>query len=199
MNVLRGVAVLAATGVLAACGGGGKLGGGKEGAAQALFQTTSALSSARKSSTGGLRSGADLNATVTVPGRHGGTAKVEMKLTSIPFAGTVDSTITYDKFNVDGKNTFDGTLTTSLATEGSAAGASATLKIKGKVTVAGDVNDFLDADVTQKLTVDVLNSTHGKVSLSLDGSIATSSESFTYQNETLSIDVDATLPSAPKP
>jgi len=53
-------------------------------------------------------------------------------------------------------------------------------KIKGHIDYQGAMNDFIDADVTEQVQLGALSQTSGGVSLSLNGTLADSSGSFTY-------------------
>ncbi len=191
---MRAVMLMCAGLLLGGCGGGAKLGGGKQGAAQALVQATSALSAAQQRGGSSLRNGVDFSTTVDVAGPHGGTATVAMRGSVNEGATTLESTVTYKAFNVDGKNTYDGTLKMTMSTTAGAAGATAAVDIKGKVDLSGEVSDFLDVDVKESVSVTGFGTTSGNVAVVLDGTIATRTEKHVFNKDALSVSVNATLP-----
>lgn len=177
---------------LVACGDGAKLGGGKEGAAHAAFQ--SSQPAGRGSKTGqalveqALASGA---ATITIKAdcAKGGTASLKLDATSTSTDGLLNYSIAYDACNEDGKNEYNGTMATSLGFkfDPSYTSGSFIIAMKGKLTIEGEISDFIDANV--KMTMDfAATSTHsGSVKLVVDGTIKTSEGSYVYANETIAI------------
>ncbi len=188
------VAVVLFALTFSACGGGAKIGGGKQGAAEALF-----AASAPASKSGSLQSGlrrATASGNSKVQGAHGGTASITVDALSLGglLGGNSDVkfTIQYDKFNDDGKHTLDGSMTYTLKT---ATGAAVTtgfsgkvdLAFVGKVTFTGEIEDYIDANVTQSVDFQQLGTKSGSVGLSLNGTVATSTEQHTYNNESLTV------------
>ncbi len=188
---------------LAACGGGAKLGGGKEGAAQAAFQASQPVGSfAEKSQQRlidqALASGA-LSVSAAEPCPHGGEIKVAVDLSDIingePGYVRFAYDATYDACNMDGKNEYNGTMKTTVTFEGdtSTTGASVNLiyKLDGKLTVEGEINDFVDADnLTMTLSATANSATEGaSVNMTLNGTIQTSSETHVYTNDAIDFTV----------
>jgi len=181
---------------LAACGGGAKLGGGKEGAAQAAFQASQPTG--RSGSTNGqallaqaLASGA-FSSTTTASCTKGGNATlvVDASKTTIDqntgeFSFTFD--VTYNDCNEDGKNAYDGTMRTTLIGSFSTASAAFTYKMKGRLDISGEISDFVNADVTMTMSATASSAHTGSVDITINGSIATSSESYVYNNERINI------------
>ncbi|QRK04135.1 hypothetical protein JQX13_28105 [Archangium violaceum] len=176
---------------LAACGGA-KLGGGKEGAAQAAFQASQPAG--RGSKTGqslvekALASGAT-SLTLTADCARGGTASLKLDASANRLDGLLSYSITYDACNEDGQNEYNGTMATALGftlDPRSPAGAF-TISMKGKLTIDGEISDFIDVDA--KLNMDfAATSLHtGSVKLVVDGTIETSDGKFTYSHETVAI------------
>lgn len=184
---------------LVACGGA-KLGGGEEGAAQAAFQASQPAG--RGSRTGqalveqALASGA---ATLTLKAdcAKSGTASLVLDTTNTEVDGLLNYSITYDSCNEDGKNEYNGTMKTSLgfAFNPDYTAGSFVIAMKGKLTIEGEIADYIDADV--KMTMDfAATSTHsGSVSLKLNGTIKTSESNYVYTDKTLAI-VAGELPKA---
>jgi hypothetical protein len=184
---------------LAACGGGAKLGGGKEGAAQAVFQASQPAG--RSGSTNGqallaqaLASGAT-SITVTASCSKGGNISLTLdadEMVTDPeatFSLTYD--ITYNDCNEDGKNSYDGTMRTTMngyfSYDGNMANATIAYTMKGRLDISGEVSDFVSADVTMTTSVSASSAHTGSVEITLNGSIATSSESYVYNNEHINI------------
>ncbi|MGQ0504093.1 MAG: hypothetical protein ACT4TC_02125 [Myxococcaceae bacterium] len=190
--------VLAVMGMtLAACGGGAKLGGGKEGAAQALNGAARPYQSGTGAQSSPLTSGAFTFGTTTeVTGRHGGTAKVTVDVGVAQTGISQSMTVVYSGFNDDGKNRYDGTLTVSNKVAGTTGSLTTESVVAGKLTISGEISDFIDVNVTQKvsLTSGGSGSTAAAVSVTMDGTVTTSTETYTYANEAFSFDVNASLP-----
>ena len=184
---------------LAACGGGAKLGGGKEGAAQAVFQASQPAG--RSGSTNGqallaqaLASGAT-SITVTASCSKGGNISLTLDADetvndpNAAFSLTYD--ITYNNCKEDGKNAYDGTMRTVMngyvSYNGGTANVSMTYKMKGRLDISGDISDFVSADVTMTMSATASSAHTGSVDITLNGSIATSSESYVYNNERIHI------------
>jgi hypothetical protein len=196
------VSVMAAG--LTACGGA-KLGGGKEGAAQAAFQASQ--SAGRGSKTGqslvekALASGAT-SITLTADCAKGGKASLTLSTTANTNApvGALTYTITYDACNEDGQNEYSGSMTTWMKFDfdvtNTTASGSFTIGMKGKLTIEGEVSDFIDADVTLTMAFSATSAHSGSVQLVTNGSIKTSEGNYTYANETITITAGAELPQA---
>jgi hypothetical protein len=182
---------------LVACGGGAKLAAGKENAAAALFMASGPSQGAR----GGLaalaagQASIDANGEIPVNCEKGGKAVMKFDLSSIgqvgEGAGNLAYTMTYQNCSqVDGIN-MNGTMNLTLKynfdqTDASANGT-VELTLKGRVDFSGKISDFVDADVKQTIDFNALEATSGSVSLTLDGKITTSSGTYTYANETLTV------------
>jgi hypothetical protein len=185
---------------LAACGGGAKLGGGKEGAAQAAFQASqptgrSGASNGQALLAQALASGAT-SLTVTASCTKGGNATLSLdadETTTDPNSGAVSFTydVTYKDCNEDGKNALNGsmrtTLTANFASDGNLANFSMTYKLKGRLDISGEVSDFVNADVTMTMSATASSTHTGSVAITMDGTIATSTETHVYNNERINI------------
>jgi hypothetical protein len=183
---------------LTACGGA-KLGGGKEGAAQAVFQASQPTG---RNGTNGqallaqaLASGAT-SVTITASCTKGGNATLSLdadETTTDPNTGAVSFTydVTYNDCNEDGKNALDGsmrtTLTANFSYDGNMSNASITYKMKGRLEISGEVSDFVNADITMTMSATASSAHTGSVALTLNGSIATSTETHVYNNERINI------------
>jgi hypothetical protein len=180
---------------LFACGPGAKLGGGKEGAASALFSATAPTKSA-----GSIFQYAgqnlDLQGGATVSCQYGGKATLKAAGVNVNTGGggvsvkttynvTYDNcaTATHENNNVVLTGTM--TVTQDISVSGTSGNVSQTLK--GKVTFGGAFNDYLDANIVQTVDWAKMGATGGSVSITLDGTLATSSESYTYSNESVTI------------
>jgi spore coat protein U-like protein len=197
------VLLSAVTSALVACGGGAKLGGGKQGAAKALFSASQPAG--KSTSAQGLNvSGLDLRAlasaakaagSVTVSCLKEGSLKMELDVSSgAPQTGSFSYKVSYDGCSQDGANTYDGSLTMTMTVTGTANSAELAIHMKGKIEISGDIEDFLDADVTQTTSITLTSATSGTVSVRLDGTIETSGHRYVYDNETISFIMDGKLP-----
>jgi hypothetical protein len=82
----------------------------------------------------------------------------------------------------------------TMTVTGTANSAELAINMKGKIEISGDIEDFLDADVTQTTSITLTSATSGTVSVRLDGTIETSGHRYVYNNETLSFIMDGKLP-----
>jgi hypothetical protein len=178
---------------LAACGGTAKLGGGKEGAAQAFFAASSA------SKAGSDRAAQPLDVTGSVSWRcpEGGEASLSNFSLNIDTTGgalgaSINQSFTIKYNNCGGAKSdagvavFNGSVTVTQAVVTTSTGATIEQTFKGRIDVQGAFNDFLEADVRQSVAANALGSGAGAVSMKLVGSIKTSSETFTY-NENINV------------
>ncbi len=192
----------AATAALVACGGSGaKLGGGKEGAAQAMFEATQPAANSGKNQQdllARLASAATGEIEVSVDCAQGGSVKLKLDVTSIGGqSGAIKYDLSYDSCSEDGVNEYDGTLTMELKIgfdiNGGTASGKMTMKLKGKLDLKGDIDDFLDADITQTIELTATEAS-GQVTVQLDGYIKTSSGNYTYAKESITITAGGELP-----
>jgi len=183
----------AATAALVACGGGAKIGGGKEGAAKAMFEASQPAS---KGGQGNLlqmlQSGATANVEAEVNCSHGGSAKLKLDTTSSnDTSGALKFEVEYKSCNEDGANEFDGKLVMEmkfdLSTGGGSTSGTVTMKIKGKVDISGEIDDYIDADVTEIVDIDATKNENATVTIKLNGTIKTSTNSYTYANESITL------------
>ena len=190
--------VLAAAALsLAACSSGPKLGGGKQGAAQALYQASDSTSEkgANRLLKRALAQDISLDGDVTVNCTHGGTATMEVDLDSITATDTsvtLAFDIEYDECNEDGKNALSGDMTMGflIGTDG-AESFELGLRMKGELDISGEVDDFIDADVTQYIG---FNGTSGQITTKINGTISTRSGEYVYNNETFTFAEAGVLP-----
>jgi hypothetical protein len=99
--------------------------------------------------------------------------------------------ITYNDCNEDGKNAYDGTMRTVMngyaSYDGGVANVSMTYKLKGRLDISGEVSDFVNADVTMTMNATASSAHSGSVDITINGSIATSSDRYVYNNEHINI------------
>lgn len=196
-RMIRLALLTAVSSALVACGGGAKIGGGKEGAAKALF---TASQPAGQSSSGqgldlrALASAAAAAGRATVSCREDGSVTMEVDLLSAPQTGSFKYKVSYDDCSQDGDNTFNGSLTMTMTVTGTATSAEIAMTMKGTLEISGDIDDSLEADITQTTSVMTPSATSGSVTVRLDGTIKTSEHLYVYDNETLTIAVDGKLP-----
>ena len=207
-RTIRLTLLAVATTALVACGGGAKLGGGKEGAAKALFEASQPAGKGGNSSSQGLlrngmldprllASAADTNLEVSVDCAHGGSVKLKLDLTSAGSqSGSFKYDVEYKSCNEDGVNEFKGKMTMEFKFDGTSTSADLSLRLKGKIEISGDIDDFIDADVTETFSANATSATTGTVSIKLNGTIKTSEGNYVYNNESVTINVSGELPMA---
>jgi hypothetical protein len=189
MNTVRLSVLVAVASTLVACGGA-KLAPTKEAAAQALFQ-----SSEYTRPPSNTASGADLSMEVRTDCRHGGRAAIKYDLsdwtnpgTPSPEVGELAYDVRFENCNNDGATSMNGTLSTVFRIDGTdPMSPEVVLTLRGRIDFSGEVSDFVDADVTERISLSQLGATGGSVSVTLSGHITTSSGRFEYdQSETIS-------------
>jgi hypothetical protein len=191
MKTIKLCLVVGAALAFAACGPGAKIGNDKQGAAEALF----AASGPSVGSTDAVPQ--PINITLqgekTVSCLYGGTATFK-NFSIVTDSGSAGGkfTLAYDHCGAtkssQGVATFDGSfdVTQSIVTTNSSADLQQSFK--GKVTVGGAFDDFLQADITESIDATKLSATSGSVVFALTGSLADSSGSYTFnQNESVTV------------
>lgn len=171
---------------LVACGGQ-KLKSGKENTAAAVYET----SRGAKGADGSLfdlmqqKAGGSLDVSATCP--HGGNSAVHLKVAGQELTSGVDFTLTYTNCSYDEGTQLNGSYTSTLGLDLHNNLALA-LKLDGRIDFSGEISDFVEAHLTQTLTTGSLNSASGaQLSLVLDGTAKTSTESYAYTKETLAV------------
>jgi len=186
---------------LMACGPGAKIGGGSDGAAQAFFMGSKATKAGSDKATTPV----DLTGAVSWSCPEGGKAELNGFGIGINTGGgtadvTQSFTVKYDNCGVAkadvGTAVFNGSWTVSQAITTTSTSVDVDQSIKGNVKVQGAFDDFLDVDISQKISVTALGTGSGAVNMDLNGSITDSSGTFTYAGS-LSVDssgIQAQLP-----
>jgi hypothetical protein len=179
---------------LVACGPGAKIGNGKQGAAEALFAAGQPAATSM-----GNTNTQPVNFTLTgdtsIACRFGGSAalKAFSIVTDTGSSGVTSGakfTLEYDHCGAvqssAGTAIYDGSfdVTQSVATASDSVAIIQTFK--GKVTVGGAFDDFLQADVSENVATSALTATSGGVSVNLVGTLADSSGSYDF-NESVSV------------
>ncbi|MFY0580155.1 hypothetical protein ACN28S_43210 [Cystobacter fuscus] len=59
------------------------------------------------------------------------------------------------------------------------------IAMKGKLTIEGEINDFIDTDVRLSMELTATSKRSGSVQLVVDGTIKTSNHDFTYSKEVI--------------
>ncbi|AKJ06393.1 hypothetical protein ATI61_105620 [Archangium gephyra] len=178
---------------LVACGGGAKLGGGEEGAAQAAFQASQPVGrNGNKTADAlvrqALASGA-LTVSVSYDCHKGGKVSWGVDLTNVGQDGTFNYDVTYDHCNEDGKNEYNGKMVYAMrfAIDPTLQSFAFITTMKGRLTIEGEISDFIEADVAMSVELNATSAHSGNVMLVIDGTIKTSEGSHVYTQDTLSI------------
>ena len=183
---LMTVAALAAAGALTGCGAPVKLGGGKTGAAQALQAASAPTKSGVNKASGGI----DVTGSVSYACPHGGSASLDrfaLSVNGVQTGGLVSQSFTLTYVNCGLANSeagvavSNGSFDVAQRIETSAGGATVEQSFKGRVTLSGAFDDFLEADVTQRVAASGLGA--GTVSVKLTGSLKTSSGAYSYAED----------------
>jgi hypothetical protein len=180
---------------LAACGGSAKLGGGKQGAAQAAFLASQPAGRGGKTEQAlldrALASGATTGLTLTADCARSG--KATLVLESFNFGAqelTFNYAVTYDACNEDGRNEYNGTMATTMKYAAvNYTSASFSIAMKGRLTIEGEISDFIDTDVRLTMDFSATSTRSGTIKLVTDGAIKTSEGNYAYTHETLSLTV----------
>jgi len=179
---------------LAACGGGGAPISNKQDAAKVAqrLESMGAGSTSKMSQT--LNAGA-IN--VDVNGQSGKlSASIDLQTnitgSGVDMAYTIDATIT--GFSPDGKNTYDGTehesYTVHASTLGGTSTGSVAVALKSDVTVSGEYAGHVKTDLTMTLDATAMTGS-ASVSMVLNGTIIVDGTTYTYDNETLTVDASS--------
>jgi hypothetical protein len=171
---------------MVACGGGGnaKVGGGKQGAAQAL----AAAAAPTKASAERSATPVDLTGDIDWKCPHGGTAKLSgFQDVTMVNGGNVSVAQSFRVTYADcglaqsdvGIALYNGTLDVTQKIDASADGVFIDQLLKGRLTIGGAFDDFLEADVTQRVAVTALDG-KGSVDMELRGTLKNSSGTYTY-------------------
>ncbi len=179
--------VLCGVGVLAGCGGGARIADNKEAAAAAAFAASRGANSAQGMYRALAQPLVGMSSTVNCP--HGGTVAVGLSTIAGENGASIGYELAYNNCNYDSANSLSGTMTLAMnVTSGETTGIALTMR--GRVSFSGETSDFVDMDLTQTVDITRLSDTSGTVSVVLDGTVTTSSNTYTYSQETLVITAD---------
>jgi hypothetical protein len=208
MRIIRLSLLAAATTALVACGSGPKLGGGKEGAAKALFETSQASNKGLQRATPqalpiqelASRAAADGLGEITLDCAQGGKFTLRIDFSALLQdgfeSGKFNYKIEFDDCNEDGANELNGELAVEVSAVAGGSSAEISLKFKGKVEINGEVDDYIDVDVTEVVSAVGLGQSAGSVTVKLTGTIKTSEATHTYDGTPISVSVEGSLPRA---
>ncbi|EPX62998.1 hypothetical protein D187_006408 [Cystobacter fuscus DSM 2262] len=192
-RMIRLLAVSAVALGLTACGGGAKLGGDKEGAAQAAFQASQPAGRGHTKSgqaliDQALASGA-VSITLSADCAESGKVHLTLDAGAAPKLGTFSYVVRYDACSEDGENEYTGEVTTTVVAgfdlDGNIKIGGFYIAMKGKLTIEGEISDFIETDVRLGMEIAATSKRSGSVQLVVDGTIKTSTGSFTYSKEVL--------------
>jgi hypothetical protein len=190
-NAIRISLVAACTALLAACGGGAKL-QNKQEAANAAFAASQGTKSAQGSLLQLAQQNAGLNVDVTVSCPKSGKATISYQLDTTGGSGSGSAALqfklTYDNCSYTGETAMSGAMNVVMGVEASGTSFAANISMKGKITFTGEVNDFVDVDVVQTVDASKLGTTDGgSVTIKLRGTITTSTQPYSYRDETITV------------
>ncbi|OJH34222.1 hypothetical protein [Cystobacter ferrugineus] len=194
-RMIRLLAVSAVALGLTACGGGAKLGGDKEGAAQAAFQASQPVGRNQASKTANalleqaLASGA-INISVSADCAESGKVHLSLDVGATPrLDGAISYVIRYDACSEDGENEYTGEMKTTVGVgldlDGKIRGGVLFIAMKGKLTIDGEISDTLETDIRLSMEITATSLRSGRAELVIDGTIKTSTSSFTYSKEVI--------------
>jgi hypothetical protein len=167
--------------VLASCGTSARV-DGKTGAAQALLSAST------------LTHGVELSRDLGFPGKiRSVDCPLEGSATLSDFsfseegvsdsAGETQFVVTYRTCGIktdNGTARFDGALTFNQSATVAPLGSTISQRMKGKITISGAVDDFLDADILQVVDVSSLDAKGEAVTVILQGALTTTEGAKTY-------------------
>lgn len=190
MMIARLSVVAVASLGLFACGGGARIADNKEAAASAAFAASRGANST-SGSLRGLPMFPALTTATTVDCPNGGTASTRIDANGIDSEGNAAFSLTYDNCNWDGATAMSGTVNVGMSfVFDSSSSFSMSLSLQGRVNFSGEISDFVDMNITETIDASRLSETSGTVSIVLDGTITTSSNTYTYDNETVVVTAD---------
>lgn len=179
---------------LFACGGA-RIANNREAAASAAFAASRGAGASQSNpirmALDNVNAATSISSTTTASCPHGGSVAVAIDISSIDQSGNMSFDVTYSNCNYDGDTSLNGTVTMGLnwVVDGSASAAMA-LTMNGRVTFSGAISDFVEMNLTETVDATRLSDTSGTVSIVLDGTVTTSSGSYTYNHETVTITAD---------
>jgi hypothetical protein len=188
-NLIRMSLVAACTALLAACGGGAKL-QNKQEAANAAFAASQGANGANGSlfRLAQQNAGSNIEVTVSCPKAGKATIHYDIDGTGGTGATSLKFTLSYDSCSYNGKNTMNGSMAVTMNANVSSSSVTVDLTMKGKVTFTGEVDDFVDVNVVETVDASKLAAGEGAtVSVKLNGTIATSSQSHTFNQEAVTV------------
>jgi hypothetical protein len=184
------LSLLSAICALSGCGPGAKIASGKQAAAEALYAATMP-SGAKASQTANPAD--TLSITFGCP--QGGNAELSgfqiasLGVNAMGIDVAQQFTATYKACGLAkseaGVAVYNGAMTIIQGVKAATSGASVEQKIKGRVSVQGAFDDFLETDVSQSVAVSSLSGS-GAVSMVLKGTVTNGSGSYTF-DETVNI------------
>lgn len=182
--MIRFFAVAAAASVLFACGGGAKLAPTKEAAAQALFGASQkSPDSSAQSAIRHAVAAAGASVSYAVDCEKGGKVSIALDFSAVNSNGDFTYDLNFDNCSHDGETRMSGTLKTTISfSTDSSSSFNLNLGLKGRVNFSGAVDDFVEANVVQSVSVSALDQTSGSVSVILNGTIRTSAGLHTYDS-----------------
>jgi len=184
-----------------ACGGGIR---SKDDAAKALNRLMMAAENAKAVAQADLlmqrmaqemssgKAPGEFNGSVTARGKSG-SATVTYKVEVRSNGQTATHDTAFLDFSYDGKNTFDGTGSTSFATAfepGSLPPLTVTTSMKASVTMSGEYSTKMTCDVTITMIAFDVFATSGKVPMTISGIVSSDGRRFTFNNERFEVDVE---------
>lgn len=186
---MRNILIAAVLTVFTACGraddqGLQKLSGGKAGAASALYDATGPLSKMGADRNG---SGINITSTTSIKGEASGSADISVMASTDADYNPTNATvvITFNDYSDDGQTKINGKLNVTQAVD--AASGAETMKLSGDLHYSGLIGDDLNADVTMSLASADLNAPSASVDTVLSGTISTSTDTYTFNNEQVTV------------
>lgn len=179
-----------ATGLFA-CGGGAKIAPTKEGAASAAFAAGRGGGSTHSTMRAVLQPVTGLvSATATARCPNGGTVKVTTHIDTSGTSTALTLEVIYDDCNYDGESSMRGTVNMVMSSVIDGQSVATAMTMTGRVEFSGAISDYVVMDLTQTVDVSKISATTGSVQLVLDGTVTTSSGTYSYDQETIVVTAD---------
>ncbi len=176
---------------LVGCGSGI---GSKQDAAGAMQRLSVASSSASVGAQQSpLTSKLKAGGTATVSGKSGSaTVTYNGTVTDGGLSSTMSFHVVYAGYSADGKNTFDGTedfsTKTAISVNPGSVSADVEMAMQGSVTMKGDYDSKVDFNIKSTASAASLSASGGQVAVKLDGTVTADGQTYTFNNETLTVD-----------
>jgi len=193
-NLIR-ISVALGAFLLVGCGGR-PLASNKEAAAGAVFQASRGALGA-PGMLAQVMSSAALGE-IKVNCQRGGSVAIKFSVDTTGEQTGLGYDLVYDGCSFDGHSSMRGTLHMTFEVVSTSTSVALALHLAGKVEFSGEISDFVDVNLVETVAQNDLTSPTVAVSLTLAGTISTSSGTYTFNDEIIVVN-GSQLQKAPDP